>query len=377
MSHCQVTDSLRDLGFCEDSTTLYVHLLVQGPLTLDELTNQVGMRKEQAFPLLGEMIASRLAFEDGGYYWILNPRTAFKAFADDVLWSVTSTVSSGLEDVPQDRVEYVRTVRETCQKLQRLASQLYSHRSPIAVGRIKNAKNPAQLAALLAEAIDSADQEILCVSTSPRQRQLSMIWGSLVSRIENGVRYVRVVDITEIVEHGFAVVKRDLEGVGVELYVIERDLIDCKFYVIDDKFVVMFNPDKYDAYNFTLIGQVISNKLIVRRYRKTFHALRERAIPVSFVLEFMAQQKKQLLERAGQVMDRAQVRWLECLIDYGLYCKFPEFDEHQLMITMELAVREGLVEVQRVGEVDIPLPKYSWSIERIRSLWSSGEQDKL
>lgn len=369
MSKNQVSELLQDLGFCEKSAALYVCLLSNGPLPITGVSDKTGLSEEQAIPILGGMIANRLIFEDGGNYWVLNPRKAFKAFADNVIWSLTNTTSNSLEDVPETHLNYVRTMQETCRQLQKVACESYTHHSPIAVGRIKVARDPNQLAVLLAEAIDSAQEEILCISTSPRQYQLALIWESLLSRIKNGVRYARIVDIMEIVYHGFKIVQRDVEEVGVELYIIERERIDRKFYVIDNKFVVMYAPDKYNAYEFTSMGQLISNKLIVGNYRKAFSTLLKEAVPASFVLEYMSEQRNDLVAQAKRKMSQTEVRWLECLIDFGVYCKFPEFDTHQLSITMEYAIKEGFVEVRSSGETIIPLPKYSWSISEIRSRW--------
>ncbi len=365
----QISKLLQDLGFCEKSAALYVCLLSDGPLPLTDLVHKFGFTEEQTSSLLGGMIANRLIFEDGGSYWVLNPKKAFKAFANNITWSVTSTISDGLDDVPEDHLIYVKRIHEICQRLQKTASELYTYRSPIAVGRIKVARDPDQLAALLVETIDSAQEEILSVSTSPRQHQLSVIWESLLGRIKDGVRYVRVVDIMEIVDHGFKIVERDIEEVGVELYVIERERIDRKFYIIDDKFVVMFTPDKYNAYDFTLTGQIISNRLITGNYRKAFNVLLKDAIPVSFLLKLMAEEKDNLLLQARSRVDPIEVRWLECLVDFGIYCKFPEFDPHQLTVAMERAVRENIVEIRKSGDIVIPLPKYSWSMAEIRSRW--------
>lgn len=371
-SHAKIANLLGDLGFCEEASALYLSLLDEGPLSLADLSHQAGVDEKHALPLLGMLIASRLVFEDGGHFWVLNPRKAFKAFADEVLWSVTNTLSDGLDDVPPDHVDQVKKVRELCWRLQSAASELYTHRSPVAVGRIKVARDPVQMAALLAEAIDSAREEILCVSTSPRQPQLSVIWGSLLGRIKDGVRYARVVDLVEFVEHGMAIVQRDVRDIGVELYVTERERIDEKYYVIDDKYAVMFAPDKYD---FTLTGQVIGNRMLVRKYRKAFEALLRDAIPATFVLEVMAEQRGELLGRAAQKMSKLGVLWMECLIDFGIYCKFRDLDPSGSASALRIAEQEHLIELTGTDkQMMIPLPRYSWSAAHIRRLWSGANR---
>lgn len=378
MSDAEVADLLVKLGFCRQSSNLYTYLLLHGPLSLSDIVAQLGISEDQALSLLGKLIAAMLVFEDSGSYWVLNPKKSFKAFASEALWAEASTLVEGVDDVPDDKQDYVEAVREICRQLQSTASQLYTHRSPIAVGRIKVARNPDQLVALLAEAIDSAKDEILCVSTSPRHQQLAVIWGSLTSRISQGVKYTRIVDLTEIIEHGFAIVQRDVQEVGVNLSIIERERIDSKFYVVDDDFVVMFAPDKYSARDFTLTGQVISNKVIIAKYRNMFNALLEEAIPASFVTSLMAEEKQLLLARASTMLPPTDARWIECLIDYGRYCKFTELDSSQMELAVKRAQEAGLVDLYPMRNgVLFPLPRYSWSVETIRSRWTVEQSSSV
>ncbi len=374
MSEQQIAVQLRKLGFGQEAADLYVALLRNGPLTLEAVSSRAGLKPEEAVPFLVTMISNRLVFEHKGQYWVLNPKKAFKSLSDEVLWSVTSTTSDSLEDVPEDQVTDVREKRQACQILRSLAGELYIHRSPIAVGKIEIARNPNQLAALLTEAIDKAQDQVLCISTSPRQPQLSVIWNSILSRIQAGVKYKRIVDLREIVEHGYKIVTRDVEEVGVELYVAERDLIDRKFYVVDEEFVVMFAPNRRNLHGFSLTGQVISNKMIVKDYRRAFETLMAQSTPAAFVLRLMAEERKNLLSRAATNLNGAQVRWLKCLVDFGMYCKFSEFDSSDIRQAISRASLYGLVETHRIGPTTKPLPKYSWSMSEICSKWSAMQQ---
>jgi len=252
MSINTIIPNMEQIGFSAGASTVYVHILQHGPLSLDDLKLAVQLPLETLVPLLSELISRRLVVEDFGSYYALNPRKAFKAVSDDIFWATTTAVDENLHQVPVERREEVRRARIVCQELQVLASNLYTHKSPLAVGRIKIAQNSDQMAAFLSEAIDKAVDEILCVSTSPRQPQLSIIWGSLRSKIDAGVCYRRIVDLDEIIDHGFRIVQRDVKELGIDLFVVEREKIDRKFYVIDDQYVIMFSPDRFRAYNFTL-----------------------------------------------------------------------------------------------------------------------------
>jgi len=361
---------MEQIGFTEGASRIYVHILQHGPLSLDDLQTAVQVPLETLVPLLSELVSRRLIVEDFGSYYALNPRKAFKAISDEIFWATTTAVDENLDRVPEERREQVRRARVICQELQALASTLYTYKSPIAVGRIKVAQNPDQMAAFLSEAIDKAVDEILCVSTSPRQPQLSLIWGSLRPKIEAGVRYRRIVDLEEIVDHGFKIVERDINELGVQLFIIEREKIDRKFYVIDDEYVVMFSPDRLQAYNFTLTGQVISNKLIVGKYKQAFAALLAQAIPASFVLRLMADERARLLHEAAQVLQPIEVEWMECLIDFGTYCRFSKLSPAQLAQTIQRALNAQLVtRIISVSGFEKILPAYSWSAPEIRVAW--------
>jgi len=363
-----IIKSMKQFGFSEGASTVYVHILQHGPLSLDDLQTVVQMPLETLIPLLGELVSRRLIVEDFGSYYALNPRKAFKAISDDIFWATTAAVNDNLNRVPKERREEVHRARMICQDLQALASMLYTYKSPIAVGRIKIAQNPDQMAAFLGEAIDKAVDEILCVSTSPRQPQLSIIWGSLRPKIEAGVRYQRIVDLDEIVDHGFKIVQRDVKEIGIDLFIVEREKIDRKFYVIDDQYVVMFNPDRFQAYNYTLTGQVISNKLIVDKYRQAFVALLAQAIPAAFVLQLMTDERTRLLRAAARVLQPVEVEWVECVIDFGTYCRFSKLSPARLAETIQRALDARLVtRVISMSKFEKILPAYSWSVPEIRA----------
>jgi sugar-specific transcriptional regulator TrmB len=365
-----IIKGMEQIGFSEGAATVYVHILQHGPLSLDDLQVAVQMPLKTLVPFVGELVSRRLIVEDFGSYYALNPRKAFKAIGDDIFWATTVAVNDDLNRVPEEQREEVRRVRMICQELQTLASTLYTYESPIAVGRIKVAQNSDQMAAFLSEAIDRATDQILAVSTSPRQPQLSIIWGSLQPRLEAGVRYRRIVDLEEIVDHGFKIVQRDVKEVGIDLFLIEREKIDRKFYVIDDQFVIMFSPDRLQAYNFTLTGQVISNKLIVGKYKHAFIALLAQAIPASFVLRLMTDDRTRLLRQAAQVLQPVEVEWVECIIDFGTYCRFSKLSPARLAETVQRALDAQLVtKVISAGGFKKILPAYTWSMADIRTAW--------
>jgi hypothetical protein len=130
----------------------------------------------------------------------------------------------------------------------------------------------------------------------------------------------------------------------------------------------MFNPDRFQAYNYTLTGQVISNKLIVDKYRQAFVALLAQAIPAAFVLQLMTDERTRLLRAAARVLQPVEVEWVECVIDFGTYCRFSKLSPARLAETIQRALDARLVtRVISMSKFEKILPAYSWSVPEIRA----------
>jgi len=170
----------------------------------------------------------------------------------------------------------------------------------------------------------------------------------------DGVVYRRICDLNEVVEHGLHIKRRDMEEVGVQLRVLEDEVITRKFYLIDDRYGVISWPDEVGD-GFALAGQVVENTWLCRKYRREFEVAWEEAIPGDLVVDILEGAASELLEQAGRVLGLQGQEWLQKVVDWGIYARFPDLPDAERQRIEEEALAAGLVEQREdVGGALVP-----------------------
>jgi hypothetical protein len=206
----------------------------------------------------------------------------------------------------------------------------------------RDAEGPEAFAQLIWEILSQARKHIVVVSRSPRLPQVSSFWAVLTQRLEQGVRYDRVVDLEEIIDHGLTIVSRDMEGYGIDLRVLAQARIRQKFYLVDQRFLAVFHqPEDPVGAVRRGVGRVTTQPQIVARYRKRFRQYREIAMPGRFVLARMRAAADTLLEQARATLAPIEVAWLESLIEYGTFSRF-HVEEGWSPARLRLAARRAM-----------------------------------
>ncbi|RME83109.1 MAG: XRE family transcriptional regulator [Caldilineae bacterium] len=353
----EIARRLVAIGFSEAAADAYVCILRAGHLHEKEL-------RDVPYEALQELILRRLVFYErqnsGRVYFVLDPATAFRTLWDEVLWQAAVSEEDLLK-LPREEAAHLLAVRNTCRELAQMAGALYSFRRPLAAGQIRIAQDAEELALMLAETIARAEKEVVALSRSPRLPQVAPIWETLTDRMAAGVSYRRICDLDEIVEHGLHIKRRDMEEAGVQLRVLEAEVISRKFYLIDDRYGVIFWPGKAGN-GFALAGQVVENAWLARKYRREFEVAWEEAIPGELVVDVLAEAAADLLEEAGRVLGPQGRAWLQKIVDWGIFARFPDMPEEERRRVEEAALTAGLVKRQ----ADALIPRYGLTMADIR-----------
>jgi len=341
-------DKLISLGFSRELATLYLFILQHNPVKLSNIPTE-------KLHLLEPLALNKLILVDQDTVYSMNPKIAFKALGKKAIYE--RIVDLNIKDVPKVRKTEIIKFLKKCEDLGNNLQRIYNYKTPVSYDKVKIAERSDKLSLFLSDAINKAGKEILAVSKSPRLPDISIIWSSISEKLSQGIIYRRVVDFTEIEEHGLAIINRDVNELGVDLRVLDSGKITHKFYIIDERIVVIFTPLERIG-EFKLGGQVIGNKLIAKRYKEIFDRLYSDSVSVKKILPIMIEIKNNTLNDVACKIGEKEAKWLEHLIDYGCFAKFPMFSHTESKKICKNLLNKGYIEMRNLPSGTVPIFPY-------------------
>lgn len=366
---------MKSAGFNEDVAKVYCYLLGQDYASLGNIctaTNLIEPNVRKAIEYLLELRLIAFDIIKNKYIlYALDPEIVWDAYGDDITWRFANTLDDfdlkrAADDLPVNNRELLSYVSQSMFLIKEIASRLYQSYSSVTNHKWRDAINKDHMATLLSESIQQAKHLIRGVSSSPRLPQVALIWQSIVSRMEKGVKYHRIADLTELTEHGLYIVRRDMEQMGIRLMVLDTTEIDQKFYLVDKSLVVVYH--KIGVKGDQTIGRVTTFKPIVDRYKKRFDAYSQNALPGFFVLSVLQVRAEQLLKKMTMLgFNEMEIVWFKCLVNWGMFCKLEDPYMKDLDGLEERALKENLI---KIGTTNQPIPNYGLNAKRIREVWA-------
>lgn len=361
-------------GFSDDVARVYCYLLCQDYASISKIsiaTNLIEQKVKIATEYLLELRVVAFDIIRKKYIlYALDPDIVWEAHCNNTTWRFVNTLDDydmtrASDNLPVKNRDLLEYFNKSMNEIIGYATKLYRSYSSVANHRWRDAIDDEHMATLLSESIQQANFIIRGVSSSPRLSQVALIWQSIVDRMEKGVKYHRVADLTEIIEHGLYVVQRDMEQIGVRLMILDTTEIDQKFYVVDKSLVVVYH--KIGVEGVQTIGRVTNYGPIVDRYKKRFDSYSKKAIPGHFVLAVLRICADQLLNKIETLgFNEIEQMWFKCLINWGMFCKVEDPYLKDLGGLEERALHEDLI---IIGTTNQPIPKYNITIKEIRALW--------
>jgi len=339
---------LMSLGFSKELATLYLFILQHNPIRISDIP-------EGKLHLIEDLALNKLVLVDRDTIYSMNPKITFKALGKEVLYE--RLVDLNIKDVPKTKKTEIKNFLKKCENLGNKLQRIYNYKTPVSFDKVKIVETPNKLSLLLSDAIDKASSEILAISKSPRLPDISIIWSSILEKLSRGIIYRRIVDFTEIEEHGLVIIKRDVNELCIDLRILDSKKIIYKFYIIDDQIVVIFTPLETIG-KFRLSGQIIGNKLIAKRYKTIFNMLYSKSISVKKILPLMIEIKNNALNEVASKIGERESKWLEHLIDYGCFAKFPMFSLNESKEISQNLLSQGYIEMRNLPFGTVPIFPY-------------------
>jgi hypothetical protein len=289
-------------------------------------------------------------------YYAISPSIAWRAVSSELRWCTTHEMGSG------DAAPGI------CDEIAALGRRLYRPYVAALAHQEWDAATADEFAQLICEVMGQARQTILAVSKSPRLPQVAPFWATLSDRRGAGVRYRRVVDLDEVIDHGLKIVRRDIEEYGIDVMMLERDRIHHKFYVVDGSFLAVFHSEEQvtEGGAETGVGRITTRGTILRRYARRFRQYANVAIPGRFALRCMEMAAEELLRSARARLGTEEAAWVESLVDYGKFSRLPVmrgWSRDAKVRAEERAIENGVVCRNLDGDV---VPAYPLTERDIR-----------
>ena len=356
-------NELRTFGLTTLQADVYVELLEHGAGTTVELSARIkrpasriddSARRLVKFGVLSERQTGRART----VWYVPHPEIAWKAKAADLVW-VRSTTLNRIANLPASKDQATAVLQRRCELIGGLASRVDVGRTSPSSQRMFSTSDPDVLAHLTSEAISEAADQVRAVSRSPRLPHVSLIYQTIQERLAAGIPYQRIADLQEVIDHGLAVIRRDIYGDGVQLRIVDPAKIARSFYVVDKRYLVLQSADKLlEPHSASIAGTLIRNAGTITRYRRGFDALWQKAADAKLVVDALQCQADQLLTVATDYLSLAEQNWLDELVRWGQFSSFAAahgWPESQNDRVTTRAINFGLVEMNLQGR---PVPRY-------------------
>jgi len=367
-----IIQRLKKLGEDESSGSVYIAILKLGSATKYEIATITNLDPDEVSGAIERLTLLPLIVADLDrkhqiVYHVLPPLQAFQGIAASIRWQTRETLHdvSDLHKLSENEQAYLSDIHTICHELSSLVQSHYQFRSSVSVEMVTAAHTKEQMTAYVSESISTATSEIVAI-VSPPHLLGPIVWESLLHRMREGIPYRRVTVPSEILRHGFKIALREVTEIGEDLYFIEPEKINQKFYVIDKQVVVFFNPAVTSG-EFRFTGQVIRNQGLALRYYDHFNRLREEAIPAHFVLDQVRDIREEMIRASVSLLDPMGAKWVQHVIDYGVFMRLPDMTHEQKENAFRQALDAGLVKIQS-GDI---VANLNIDMHQIRSAWHS------
>lgn len=264
----------------------------------------------------------------------------------------------------------VENLRKLCLNISNIAQGLYRPHHTIKKHKERDAETLEEFVGLTCEMLYQAQENIYALSKTPRLPSVSQFWSVLSDRMANGVKYTRLVDINEIIDHGLATKERDISEYPIDLYVLENEKIKDKLYIVDDRLMSICHRLEERKNNKIGFGRITNHYYIISRKKQQYLQYISSAIPARFVLDYMQNIAEILMNNACNILDNEQLEWLNDLIKYGRFSQYHKkqnWSPDQFKKIKTEMMQKGFIIYNDFGDI---IPSYNISEIMLREAYT-------
>jgi hypothetical protein len=238
----------------------------------------------------------------GRTLFAIPPLQAWSARAADFVWTIEPNPRP-LHALQETGLPAVDAAHSLCREISEAADRVFiPENNQLALEHSTALKSAEQIAVALSQLINVADETVRAMSIGPRLPHVATIWEAIERRlVESDFQYQRLVAVDEIIEHGLAIVRRDVLQTGVQLFVAGPDVVDSTYYLCDKR--AMLTHDSYDN------GSVTTNRRLINSAVDKFNGVLGKAQDALSVVSVLQRQANQLRDRSSALVS-PDAQWL-------------------------------------------------------------------
>lgn len=293
-------------------------------------------------------------------YFSVNPKSAFSALLLSRIWAVDSELHSFKDLRLRSDLVDLNEQFEICNQIIDQIQSLYKKQLPFLKEMAIVVNGTKKIASCLSELIEMAEEEVLAI-VSPPYLLGEIIWNTMVDKMTKGISYNRITTFDELPYHGYVIFKNEILNYNETLYISESSKLSYEFYIIDNSMVVIFAPDikqdgfKHEVQVISNLGFVKSYKNIYENFKKTTTNLRELIDNISMFREFF-------LRKASNVLKSEELKWLEEVFDYGVFCKHERYPTDVYQSAKKKSMDASLISIDSKNNITA-----NYSFEEVKS----------
>lgn len=223
----------------------------------------------------------------------------------------------------------------------------YVEHAPYAGELIYRIKGTENISSSIAMHLANAE-EIVEASISPPQLMGVIVWDAIRTRMDCGIRYVRVTEFEEITRHGWLTTVRETADGAETIYILQEGCLPEKYYIIDKKTVIFFEKSKKSG-RFKKEIQIIKNEGVASRFLAEYSRVLSRCIEFRELISFLRVFRENKTEEWGKKYEASIVSWLKDILDNGVFYTKAKYSNEFILWATQKCCEDGTIRVLQDG----------------------------
>jgi len=344
----EVTEMTREISnflACDEDTVSLFLKTFEAPINLNECYSD-----EEKLNFLSSLcLIADYKDNQNKFFFPIDPQYSFPAIVLHEVWNADSNLHT-LSDLQkrEDLVELNVRYKQS-KKIVKELKCLYKKQLPFLKRKAITVQGCSRIASYISELLETANNEILAV-VSPPHLLGEIVWRTVVNRMSNGVKYLRITTFDEILRHGYEIAKNEVQNYDETLYIYNNEYLPEKFYVINNVTIAFFIPDIHNK-DFKFEAQIINNNGLSNKYVKTFCRLKDNSINYNDLVDKIDNFRSQFLSKAQQVLSNNEIKWLADIFDYGLFITNGKHNAAVIESAKQKCLMNNWINITSKGEI--------------------------
>lgn len=273
-------------------------------------------------------------------YFPVDPSFSFPALLLRKMWDVNNEMHNFNDLLINPMYSELKQKYYQCEKIVSELLPHYSRIQPFLEAEIAIVDGKDKIASYIANLVNESAEEIKAVVCPPYLLG-SVVWQAVTNKMAKGLKYKRVSTFAELPLHGYKIYEKEVNAYNEELFIYKGNILDQKFYIINDIIVIFFKRNKANG---EYSAQVINNQGMAVPYSQSFERYISNSINLLDMLPALKKYRQTQVMRAKKFLTQGELDWFKEVFDYGNYAKFENMSKVACSSAKKKCLENGFVE---------------------------------